>query len=80
MIIDKFFNYKINAYTISAQIIEIMRKRKKMNINALFNEIAINNTDMNQDTLFESLGLLFLTGKIDYNLETDNMELKNEIS
>lgn len=75
MIIDKFFNYKLNAYLVSANIINIFRNRKTIIIDDLFNEIYNLNSDINQDVILESLGILYLTGKIDYNIKTDSMEI-----
>lgn len=75
MIIDKFFNYKLNAYLVSANIINIFRIRKTIIIDDLFNEIYNLNSDINQDVILESLGILYLTGKIDYNIKTDSMEI-----
>jgi hypothetical protein len=80
MIVDKFFNYEINAFNVSAQIIEILTKSRVMNVSALFNKITTYNTEVDQDVLLKALGLLYLTGKIEYNLDTDNMEIRNEIS
>jgi hypothetical protein len=76
MIIDKFFNYKINAFTVSSQIIKMFRMRKSIGIDELFNEIGNLNIEISQDIILEALGLLYLTGKIDYNFDTDNMEIK----
>ena len=75
MIIDKFFNYKINTFTITAQVIQLMKRKKTIQLDVLFNEIISINTDINHDIILEALGILFLTGKIEYNLETDKMEL-----
>lgn len=80
MIIDKFFNYKINAYSISVQIIKILKKRKHMQIDAMYSELVKYNEETTYQIFNESIGLLFLTGKIDYILETNNMEITNEIN
>lgn len=75
MIIDKFFNSENNSFIVSAQIIELMLRKKKIKIDTLFHQLLLMNDEIDYDLVLEAIGILFLTGKIDYNMETDNMEI-----
>lgn len=75
MIIDKFFDSKNNTLALTSSIILLLENENSLSLDFLFEYCnGISTTDIS-DMLFESLGLLFLTGKITYDSNLDKVVL-----
>ena len=73
MIVDKFYNEDFNAFNVTATIIKLMENEYAISIDNLFTMLDMQFPGSTTYLLFESLGLLFLTNKIDYDPQNDKL-------
>jgi len=70
----KYMNLDLSVLRVSSIIIKVLRKKRIMEYNEVLNIIS-EKTESDVKEYFQScLNLLFLLGKINYHLETDNLE------
>ena len=75
MKIDRYFNPNENVFTVSSSIIKKLQSDTPQSINSFLSEMLLLYPNTYENYLFESLGFLFLVGKIYVNEETDEIGL-----
>lgn len=65
MIVDRFFNPNENVFSVAADIVDLLRDEKVLAISELFSRMNIIHPGCYDNYVFEAMGLLFLTGKIE---------------
>lgn len=65
MIVDRFFNPKENVFSVAADIIILLQNEKAIAIPELFSRMDVVHPGCYDNYVFEAMGLLFLTGKIE---------------
>ena len=75
MIVDKYFNVENNSLKLTAELIKIFHRKNRIEIDDLFKMFNLKYPERSFEFTFEALGLLYLTNKIDYDQDTDNLEV-----
>lgn len=75
MIIDKFYSNINNSIITTSDLIEILNKKKNIPIEDLYKELKYKNSQVTIELIIEALGLLYLTGKLDFDKNTGILEL-----
>lgn len=76
MKIDRFYNTQQNSFTVTSEIIKLLEINDEIDIDFLFSSILSKSLLPTSELLFESLGLLYLTDKIELNLNKNLITLK----
>lgn len=65
MIVDRFFNPDENTFSVTMDIIRLLQENKFVGISELFDEMEMKHPGCYDNYIFEAMGLLFSTGKIE---------------
>ena len=79
LIPDKYTSFKTSVISVAAEVIKILKLNRKLRYNKVL-ELVINQLgDASKYEFQSALNFLFLLGKINYNFETDSLEIDYEI-